>query len=85
MAAAPGQHADADEGSGEGDLVDIDVHPEIDPDGAEVEVPVSATKRLKKSAASLSYLLTLLRALFARCVTGQRPCGANNGKRNTKG
>eukprot|EP00959_Pyramimonas_sp_CCMP1952_P205164 4290247-Pyramimonas_sp.AAC.1 len=36
-AVAPGQNADADEGSGEGDLVDIDAHPEIYPYGAEVE------------------------------------------------
>eukprot|EP00959_Pyramimonas_sp_CCMP1952_P092488 1935574-Pyramimonas_sp.AAC.1 len=58
MAAALGQHADADQDLGEGDLVDVDVHPEIDPDGAKVEAPVSANERLKKSAAYLSHLLT---------------------------
>eukprot|EP00959_Pyramimonas_sp_CCMP1952_P311787 6524999-Pyramimonas_sp.AAC.1 len=56
--AAPSQNKDANEDSGEDDLVDIDAPPELDPDDAEVEAPISATERLKKSAASLSHLLT---------------------------
>eukprot|EP00959_Pyramimonas_sp_CCMP1952_P447684 9374316-Pyramimonas_sp.AAC.1 len=44
--------------SGGVDPVGIDVPPEVDPDGVEVEVPVSATERFKKSVVSLSHLRT---------------------------
>eukprot|EP00959_Pyramimonas_sp_CCMP1952_P026674 559695-Pyramimonas_sp.AAC.1 len=58
IAAAPGKSEDASGGSGGVGLVDVDAPPDFDPDDAEIEVPVSATERLKKSAASLSHLLT---------------------------
>eukprot|EP00959_Pyramimonas_sp_CCMP1952_P343692 7199427-Pyramimonas_sp.AAC.1 len=56
-AAAPRRSADANEGSGEGDFVDIDAPADLDPEDAEIEVPVSATERLEKSAASLLHVL----------------------------
>eukprot|EP00959_Pyramimonas_sp_CCMP1952_P201873 4221104-Pyramimonas_sp.AAC.1 len=49
------RRGDADEGSGGVDLVDIDAPPDSDPDDAEVEAPVSAIERLRKSAASLTH------------------------------
>eukprot|EP00959_Pyramimonas_sp_CCMP1952_P445197 9321794-Pyramimonas_sp.AAC.1 len=69
IAAAPSQNEDADQGSG---VVDIDALPDVDPDDAEVGVPVSATERLNKSAAALSHLLFHIpKNFFARDVLGQ--------------
>eukprot|EP00959_Pyramimonas_sp_CCMP1952_P223203 4666237-Pyramimonas_sp.AAC.1 len=39
IAAAPRRSADANEGSGEGDFVDVNVPPELDPEDAEAQAP----------------------------------------------